>query len=209
MNLAENESDWLARHLGHDIKVHREFYRLHESTVELAKVSKLLIASETGETHKFKGLSLDEIQDDQIHLEEDDSQSEDEDSADKFSDSSESSEISNESHRVQTYTTKKKKIVQKTEKDASKLSKILKRKYCQEAFDDEEPTASTSKALKKSKDPFRLEIFDFFQEDIMNKKVPNKGTIMKFIEQTGCDYTWLKVKEILNARIQREKRNSK
>ncbi len=56
MNLAENESDWLARHLGHDIKVHREFYRLRESTVELEKVSKILTASETEEMHKFKGL---------------------------------------------------------------------------------------------------------------------------------------------------------
>jgi hypothetical protein len=56
MNLAENESDWLARHLGYDIKINCEFYRLCESTVELAKVSKILTASETEEMHKFKGL---------------------------------------------------------------------------------------------------------------------------------------------------------
>lgn len=60
-NLTENETDWLARHLGHDIRVHRDFYRLHESSVELTKVSRLLIAIENGEAHKFQGKTLSEI----------------------------------------------------------------------------------------------------------------------------------------------------
>ena len=34
LDLQENELDWLARHLGHDISVHREYYRLHESTID-------------------------------------------------------------------------------------------------------------------------------------------------------------------------------
>jgi hypothetical protein len=62
MNLAENEMDWLANHLGHDIKVHRQFYRLQESSVELAKVSKLLLASEKGLIPSdYKGLKIDDI----------------------------------------------------------------------------------------------------------------------------------------------------
>ena len=36
LDLQEKELDWLARHMGHDIRVHREYYRLHESTLELA-----------------------------------------------------------------------------------------------------------------------------------------------------------------------------
>ena len=36
------------RHLGHDIRVHREYYRLQESTLELAKVSRLLLAVNQG-----------------------------------------------------------------------------------------------------------------------------------------------------------------
>jgi len=39
--LSPTEVDWLARHLGHDINVHRQYYRLHDSSVELAKISKL------------------------------------------------------------------------------------------------------------------------------------------------------------------------
>lgn len=61
MNLAENEMDWLARHLGHDIRIHREFYRMHESSVELAKISKLLYASEKGDIHLHAGGKLDDI----------------------------------------------------------------------------------------------------------------------------------------------------
>ena len=61
LNLEENELDWLARHLGHDIRVHREYYRLQESTLELAKVSKLLMAVDEGKAGNFAGKSLSEI----------------------------------------------------------------------------------------------------------------------------------------------------
>ena len=57
----ETEVDWLARHLGHNIRVHRDFYRLHESTIEIAKVSKLLLTVDQGETSKFAGKTLQEI----------------------------------------------------------------------------------------------------------------------------------------------------
>lgn len=60
-DLSENEYDWLARHLGHDIRVHREFYRLHEDVVELTKISRLLMAVDTGEANKFAGKQLKDI----------------------------------------------------------------------------------------------------------------------------------------------------
>ncbi len=62
LSLGEEGQDWLARHLGHDIRVHREFYRLHDNTIELAKVSKLLIAAEQGDLHKHKGKTLATMQ---------------------------------------------------------------------------------------------------------------------------------------------------
>nr|XP_023019945.1 uncharacterized protein LOC111508612 [Leptinotarsa decemlineata] len=60
-NLQEREVDWLARHMGHDVRVHRDFYRLHESAVELTKISRILMAIDSGEVSKFKGQSLDGI----------------------------------------------------------------------------------------------------------------------------------------------------
>ena len=61
LDLHENELDWLARHLGHDITVHREYYRLHESTIELAKVGKILATVDEGKTQHWAGKSLDDI----------------------------------------------------------------------------------------------------------------------------------------------------
>lgn len=62
LNLKENEMDQLATFLGHDIRVHREFCRLPESTLQLAKVSKLLMAMEKGQLSKLQGKGLDDIE---------------------------------------------------------------------------------------------------------------------------------------------------
>ena len=60
-NLKDNELDILASFLGHNIQVHRDFYRLLKNTIILAKISKILIAAEKGKMHKYQGKSLDEI----------------------------------------------------------------------------------------------------------------------------------------------------
>ncbi|XP_026035994.1 uncharacterized protein LOC113029369 isoform X4 [Astatotilapia calliptera] len=64
MNLKDNELDQLADFLGHDIRVHREYYRLPQSTIQLAKISKLLMAMEKGTVKDIQGKTLDEIGDD-------------------------------------------------------------------------------------------------------------------------------------------------
>lgn len=62
LDMSDNELDWLASHLGHDIRVHRDFYRLQSEQVELAKISKLIFAVDSGKAHKFHGKKLDNIQ---------------------------------------------------------------------------------------------------------------------------------------------------
>ena len=59
--LDQVELEELARHMGHELSVHRHFYRLQEDVTELAKISKLLIAVEEGKAHSFKGKALDDI----------------------------------------------------------------------------------------------------------------------------------------------------
>lgn len=56
-----DELEWLASHMGHSLSVHRSFYRLQEKTLELAKVSKLLMAIDRGVCHKFAGKTLDQM----------------------------------------------------------------------------------------------------------------------------------------------------
>lgn len=57
LNLKDNEMDNLADFLGHDIRVHRKYYRL--GTLQLAKISKVLMAMERGQLSDFKGRNLD------------------------------------------------------------------------------------------------------------------------------------------------------
>ncbi|KAG8176112.1 hypothetical protein JTE90_025570 [Oedothorax gibbosus] len=54
----------------HDMAVHREYYRLPQSTIYLAKVSKILLAVEKGNVQAYKGLSLDEINVDHSYISE-------------------------------------------------------------------------------------------------------------------------------------------
>ena len=61
LNLKDNELDIVAGFMGHDIWIHREYYRLPEDTLQLVKVSKLLINLEKGSLQHFKGKSLDDI----------------------------------------------------------------------------------------------------------------------------------------------------
>ena len=61
LNLKENELDILAQFMGHDVRVHREYYRLPYDVLQTAKVSKLLVAMESGQLSIATGQSLDEI----------------------------------------------------------------------------------------------------------------------------------------------------
>ncbi|KAK1900435.1 N-lysine methyltransferase KMT5A-A [Dissostichus eleginoides] len=61
LNLKNNELDQVADFLGHDIRVHQDFYRLPVPTTQLAKISKLLLSMEKGQLSSIQGKSLDEI----------------------------------------------------------------------------------------------------------------------------------------------------
>ena len=62
LNLEENESDQLADFLGHDIRIHRQYYRLPQGTLQLARMSKVLLAMERGTVSQYKGMTLDDIE---------------------------------------------------------------------------------------------------------------------------------------------------
>lgn len=61
LNLTENSQDLLAKFMGHDIRVHREYYRLPQSTLEVAKVSKILHLLNTGKISEVAGTDLNDI----------------------------------------------------------------------------------------------------------------------------------------------------
>ncbi|XP_041833038.1 uncharacterized protein LOC121634460 [Melanotaenia boesemani] len=86
LNMTDTEMDQLANFLGHDIRIHREFYRLPEKTLQLAKISKVLMALENGRLAEFHGKNLDEIQIDPeeniLNLDEEDDDNENDDNED-------------------------------------------------------------------------------------------------------------------------------
>jgi len=51
----------LAEHLGHTLGVHKSYYRLQEPIVEMAQLSRLLIAVEAGRASQFVGRKLADI----------------------------------------------------------------------------------------------------------------------------------------------------
>ena len=61
MNLKHNELDQLAAFMGHDVRIHREFYRLPHDVTQTAKVAKILISMERGSIGQLRGKTLDEI----------------------------------------------------------------------------------------------------------------------------------------------------
>ena len=61
LDLRENELDQLATFMGHDIRVHRDFYRLPDATTQVAKLSKVFILMESGDLSQLKGKTLDEL----------------------------------------------------------------------------------------------------------------------------------------------------
>lgn len=61
LNLSENSQDLVATFAGHDIRVHRSFYRLPEGTLQIAKVAKLLHCINDGTIGQYKGKSFEEI----------------------------------------------------------------------------------------------------------------------------------------------------
>ena len=61
-SLEKRELEMLATFLGHNISVHREYYRLPENTLQLAKCGKLLVMMDEGRVAENAGRYLSEIE---------------------------------------------------------------------------------------------------------------------------------------------------
>jgi len=61
IDLKDHELDALAQFMGHDIRVHRKFYRLPNDVVQTSQLAKIFLLMEKGELATHKGKSLDEL----------------------------------------------------------------------------------------------------------------------------------------------------
>ncbi|XP_036948803.1 uncharacterized protein LOC119016720 isoform X3 [Acanthopagrus latus] len=62
LSLTNEELEQLAKLLGRDIRTDREYYQTPEAAVDIAKISELLTAMESGSLERFEGKSLEEIE---------------------------------------------------------------------------------------------------------------------------------------------------
>ena len=60
-SLIKTEMEWLCRHMGHSPETHKQYYRMQDSAIELSKVSRLLLAVDSGKGAAIKGKSLQDI----------------------------------------------------------------------------------------------------------------------------------------------------
>ncbi|XP_078314008.1 uncharacterized protein LOC111109333 [Crassostrea virginica] len=180
LNLKDNELDILANFLGHDIRTHREYYRLPEESIQVAKMSKLLFALERGEMGLQKGLTLEEVSvgpDEEVEmLQEDD----DDDDDDDYEEEDQICEV----HDVQG------SLVEET---------VLK-----------EPTSTNEKVIgiplgkrKPWTEPEKETVAKHFQKYILLKKLPGKREIQKCLdaELVLRKRTWRNVKNYIRNTI--------
>jgi len=61
LNLKDHELDMLAGYMGHDVHVHRQYYRLPNDVLQTSKLVKVFLLMDRGNLVQQKGRSLDEI----------------------------------------------------------------------------------------------------------------------------------------------------
>ena len=60
--MTDSELKMVADHMGHNMNVHADVYRLQSCLLEKTKVARVLIAMEDGYVEKFRGKSIRDIQ---------------------------------------------------------------------------------------------------------------------------------------------------
>ena len=61
LDFEDFELEWLSKHLAHDINTHKQHYRQHDATVEIAKIGSLILAADAGQMNKYAGKKMSEI----------------------------------------------------------------------------------------------------------------------------------------------------
>ncbi|XP_034535193.1 uncharacterized protein LOC117809795 isoform X2 [Notolabrus celidotus] len=222
LNLKDNEMDDLAEFLGHDIRVHRQYYRLPEGTLQLAKISKVLMALERGQLSQFQGKNLDQINIDPqekmpVYSDPSDSEADDdmrEEDAAPFSPSPSPTPSPSPSPSASSSSGKSR---------VSRKSFQAGPNYPHPAKDDEMPLAgevsekcqskkgSSQAKRKKWSDEEIQAVEETLMDCIMRRKVPGKAQCLQCINTSPTalqDRSWEAVKFYVKNRIDAEKRES-
>ena len=62
MDLNAHQLEWVTRHLGHSLDIHKTYYRQTSSVIERSQVAKLLLMQDNGMADKLCNRKLQDIQ---------------------------------------------------------------------------------------------------------------------------------------------------
>ena len=62
LNLSDNEIQQIADFMGHDIAIHRQFYRTPELSLQVTKLAKFFMAVDDTDLEKYRGKSIDDLE---------------------------------------------------------------------------------------------------------------------------------------------------
>ena len=197
VSLREHEMDGLARFLGHDLRVHRDFYRLPNDIIEIARISKLFLAAEKGVLVDFAGKELADVT---IAPEEEVASSDDtegdEETEDRDWTEKSASELPLQRPQVDNLASVSEKRLQRQQES---VNSTVQEQHESDFEETEYPKA------KKRKMPVRRkwtasekdEVAKHFAKEIVNKCLPGKSAIDEFLKKTGINRKWSNVKDFL------------
>jgi len=172
LSLQEHEMDSLATFMGHDIRVHRQYYRMPLDVVQIAKVSKIFLAAEKGTIGEYAGKELRDILIDQ-----------NEDVAEDSSDDSDCSEVAEQTTEVGS--TELPAQESTSERDTSVMSVDAYKVKRSRSIMKRRPWSAAEKEVVRS----------HFASYIIDRKLPGKDCIEVFLKTTGMDRKWTNVKD--------------
>ncbi|KAH3690237.1 hypothetical protein DPMN_192405 [Dreissena polymorpha] len=184
LNLKENSQDLLATFQGHDIRIHREFYRLPENVLQVAKMSKVLRCINNGSISKYSGCDFEDITfnpDEAVESDTDD----DDDAADQ------DEEINTLDHPD----------VAHTQCDKEAVGKVARKRPRRDDFIEdqkEEPKKKTKKTADKHSwnHEEKQALKSYFENHLRLSKVPGKLDCINAQRKHPCllNLNWKKIK---------------
>jgi hypothetical protein len=167
LSLKEHELENLASFMGHDIRIHAQFYRMPLDVVQIARVSKIFLAAEQGRIAEFAGKELADISLDDAVVEGESGSETDVNEVDECESSASDATADNI-----------------PEVGSSESTQTLKRNR---TIGSRKPWSEVEKNAVRS----------HFASYILQNKLPGKTAIEEFLKKSGIDRPWTKIKDYI------------
>ena len=186
LSLKEHEMESLATFMGHDITVHRQFYRMPLDVMQVARISKIFLAAEQGKISHYAGKALDDIQVDPDEEVEEEEAEEVEEETEEVEASCNDSDTCGGDEKLVEPPVKQPKLVSNTpnECNISAKSNVPLIKKTRKMTERKQWTVAEKETVRSH-----------FASYIMEKKLPGKGAIEEFLRQTKYDRKWTNIKD--------------